>query len=147
MYPFKAVFQYFFLRGCLVRELRSYLRPLVQVQGPGVGQVVSWHGETLTRPMTHHDPSPKSNCTQAAERYGHPLVGSCYHYDPSGGPHPSASIGSMIGSSFACLLSHLFAYMQSNDLLNGSSIRKVQQIWAMDGHRVQCPMALDGFRT
>lgn len=116
MYPFKAVFQYFFLCGCLVRELRSYLRPLVQVQGLGVSQVVSSHGETLTRqcpcctpighisgaihlptivydssrgtgfrPMTHHDPSPRSNCTQAAERYGHPLVGSCYHYDPSGG--------------------------------------------------------------
>ena len=66
MYPFKAVFQYFFLRGCLVRELRSYLRPLVQVQGPGVGQVVSWHGETLIRQcpcctpigqLSTHDPS------------------------------------------------------------------------------------------
>jgi hypothetical protein len=59
MYPFKAVFQYFFLRGCLVRELRSYLRPLVQVQGPGVGQVVSWHGETLIRqcPCCTHRPT------------------------------------------------------------------------------------------
>ena len=49
----------FFLRGCLVRELRSYLRPLVQVQGPGVGQVVSWHGETLIRqcPCCTHRPT------------------------------------------------------------------------------------------